>query len=351
MPEEMLAAVKTDSAPRSIKLMKVPRPKPAPREVLVRVRIASICGTDVHIYNWDEWSQARIHPPLIQGHEFGGEVVALGRGTTNAQVGSYVSAEGHVACGSCYQCRTGQSHICPNVHIIGVDRNGAFAEYVTVPEQNIIANSPDLPLELATIQDPFGNSVQTVFSADVPGNNVAVFGLGPTGLMSVALCRALAARKIFAVGHKNEYRMSLAKKLGADFVFRSTVDLEAEIERETGGRMVDHVLEMSGSPEAFNLGLKILRPGGGMHVLGIYPRPFTVDVSSDVVTKGLTLRGIHGRRMYEDWYRMGGLLTSGRLDLKPLITHRYPFEEFLEAMEVMKSGNCGKVVLYMEQGV
>ncbi len=348
MAAKMLAAVKTKPAPGSIELMQVPRPEPGPGEVLIKVRVASFCGTDVHIYNWDAWSQARIKPPLIQGHEFAGDVAELGPNTTHIRVGDYVSAEGHVACGTCFQCRTGQSHICPNVHIIGVDRDGAFAEYVAVPEENVIVNPEDLPLEMASIQDPFGNAVQTVFSADVPGNYVAVFGLGPTGLMCVALCRALATGRIFAVGHVNEYRMRLAKELGADLVLRSGPDLEAAITDETGGRMVDHVLEMSGSQEAFNLGLKVLRPGGGMHVLGIYANPFTVDVSSDVVTKGISLHGIHGRRMYEDWYRMGGLLTSGKLNLKPLITHRFPFEDVLEAMEVMASGDCGKVVLYME---
>jgi threonine 3-dehydrogenase len=348
MPDKMLAAVKTKPAPGSIELMEVPKPKPAAGEVLIKVRIASICGTDVHIYNWDAWSQARIKPPLIQGHEFAGEVVELGPHTSIVEVGDYVSAEGHIACGRCYQCRTGQAHICPYVRIIGVDRDGAFAEYVAVPEQNVIVNPSSLPLEMATIQDPFGNSVQTVFSADVPGNYVAVFGLGPTGLMSVALCRAVGAARIFAVGRKNEYRMNLAKKLGADIVLRSSDDLEAIIQEETDGRGVDHVLEMSGSPEAFNMGLKVLRAGGGMHVLGIYPSPFTVDVSSDIVTKGIRVYGIHGRLMYQDWYRMAGLLTSGKLNLDPIITHRFPFKDFLEAMEVMKSGKCGKVVLYME---
>ncbi|MEE9237553.1 MAG: L-threonine 3-dehydrogenase [Thermoplasmata archaeon] len=348
MTETMLAAVKTKPVSESIKVMKVPRPEPVAGEVLIRVRIASICGTDVHIHNWDEWAQARIKPPLIQGHEFAGEVVELGPNTSQIQVGDYVSAEGHIACGTCYQCRTGQSHICPNVRIIGVDRDGAFAEYVTVPEGNVIINPSNLSLEMATIQDPFGNSVQTVFSADVPGNYVAIFGLGPTGLMSVALCRAVAAAKIFAIGHKNEYRMSLAKELGADLVLRSSSDLPAAIDEETDGRGLDHVLEMSGSRDAFNLGLRVLRAGGSMHVLGIYPAPFTVDVSSDIVTKGVSVYGIHGRHMYEDWFRMAGLLTSGRLNLKPLITHRFPFEDFLDAMEVMRSGNCGKVVLYME---
>lgn len=350
MADTMLAAVKTKPAPGAIELREVPRPEPGPGEVLIRVRIASICGTDVHIYEWDDWSQKRIQPPLIQGHEFAGEVVSLGPNTTHIQVGDYVSAEGHVSCGTCYQCRTGEAHICPNVHIIGVDRDGAFAEYVAVPETNVIVNPEDLPLELATIQDPFGNAVQTVFSADVPGNDVAVFGLGPIGLMTVVLCKDLAARTIFAIGHKNEYRLDLARKLGADRVLRSAPDLVPTVLEETAERGgVDHVLEMSGAPEAFNQGLEIVRPGGSVHVLGIYPDPFPVDVSSGLVTKGVHLHGIHGRLMYDTWYRMGGLLTSGRLDLKPVITHRFPFSEFLEAMEVMMSGNCGKVVLYMEE--
>ncbi|MFQ5986943.1 MAG: L-threonine 3-dehydrogenase [Thermoplasmata archaeon] len=350
MAGTMLAAVKTKPKAGAIELLDVPRPEPRAHEALIRVKIASICGTDVHIYDWDEWSQARIRTPLIQGHEFAGEVVELGKDASLVNVGDYVSAEGHIACNTCYQCRTGNAHVCRNVQIIGVDRDGAFAEYVTVPEENLVVNPDNLPLEMATIQDPFGNAVQATFSADVPGNYVAIFGLGPIGLMAVALCRALAAGKIFAIGHRNEYRLKLAEKLGADFVLRSDASLTEAIERETDGRGVDHVLEMSGSPEAFNMGLKIVRPAGGVHVLGIYPEPFSVDVSSDIVTKGLSLHGIHGRLMYETWYRMAGLMTSGRLDLAPIITHRFAFGDFLEAMEVMKSGKSGKVVLYMEEG-
>ena len=350
MAGTMLAAVKTKPQPGAIELQEVPRPDPKPDEALIRVKIASICGTDVHIHDWDEWAQARIRPPLIQGHEFAGEVVELGRDASLVNVGDYVSAEGHIACNTCYQCRTGNAHVCRNVQIIGVDRDGAFAEYLVVPEENLVINPDTLPLEMATIQDPFGNAVQTVFSADVPGNYVAIFGLGPIGLMAVALCRAVAAGKIFAIGHRNEYRLKLAEKLGADFVLRSDASLSETIARETEGRGVDHVLEMSGSPEAFNLGLKIVRPAGGVHVLGIYPEPFSVDVSSDIVTKAVSVHGIHGRLMYQTWYRMAGLLTSGRLDLSPIITHRFAFKDFPEAMEVVKSGQAGKVVLYMEEG-
>ncbi|MFQ5908281.1 MAG: L-threonine 3-dehydrogenase [Thermoplasmata archaeon] len=348
MAGKMLAAVKTKPQPGAIELLQVPRPDPKPHEALIRVKIASICGTDVHISSWDEWSQARIRTPLIQGHEFAGEVAELGKDVSLVTVGDYVSAEGHIACNTCYQCRTGNAHVCRNVQIIGVDRDGAFAEYVSVPEENLVVNPHNLPLEMATIQDPFGNAVQSVFSADVPGNYVAILGLGPIGLMSVALCRAVAAGKIFAIGHRNEYRLKLAETLGADYVLRSDASLPETIDRETEGRGVDHVLEMSGSPEAFTLGLKIVRPAGGVHVLGIYPEPFSVDVSSGIVTKGLHLHGIHGRLMYDTWYRMAGLLTSGRLDLEPIITHRFAFKDFLEAMEVVRSGQAGKVVLYME---
>ncbi|MDX1534480.1 MAG: L-threonine 3-dehydrogenase, partial [Thermoplasmata archaeon] len=337
MAGKMLAAVKTKPQPGAIEMREVPRPEVGPHEALVRVKIASICGTDVHIYDWDEWSRARIRPPLIQGHEFAGEVVELGSDATLVHKGDYVSAEGHIACNTCYQCRTGNAHVCRNVQIIGVDRDGAFAEYVAVPEANLVINPDELPLEMATIQDPFGNAVQTVFSADVPGNYVAIFGLGPIGLMTVALCRAVAAGKIFAIGHRNEYRLNLAERLGADHVLRSDASLAATIDRETEGRGVDHVLEMSGSAEAFNLGLQIVRPAGGVHVLGIYPEPFSVDVS-EIVTKGVSLHGIHGRLMYKTWYRMAGLLTSGRLDLTPIITHRFAFKDFPEAMEVVKSG-------------
>jgi threonine 3-dehydrogenase len=345
--DTMMAAVTTAPKPRSMTMKEVPRPEPGPSDVLIRVKVTSICGTDVHIFNWDEWAQRRIHPPLIQGHEFAGEVVAVGRDTHSTQVGDYVSAEGHITCGHCYQCRTGQGHVCQTVKILGVDRDGSFAEYISVPEVNIWKNDDDLPLEYASIQDPFGNAVHTVFEADVPSRSVAVFGLGPIGLMTIALCKAVGASQVIAVGHKNLYRVDLAKRLGADLVFRAGDPIvDSLLEATDGG--VDTVLEMSGSPEALNQGLKAVRPGGGVYLLGTFKQPVTMDLSKDVVFKGVKVKGITGRRMFDTWYRMRGLFRSKALDLRPVITHRLPFKEMVKGMEVMAQGDCGKVVLFLE---
>ncbi len=340
----MRAAVKTKPAFGSIELKTTDVPRIAPDEVLVKVKISSICGTDMHIYEWDAWSQTRIKTPLIQGHEWAGEVVEVGPACTWAKVGDYVSGEGHIACGHCYQCRTGNAHVCANVTIIGIDRPGAFAEYLAVPEKNLIENDPDLPLEYATIQDPFGNAVYTVFNGDVPARDVAIFGLGPIGLMSVALCRHIGAKRIFAVGHRNEYRLKLGKKLGADRIIKSSEEDPVEIILgETDGQGVDEVLEMSGSEEALAQAIKVLKPAGGIHLLGIFAKPIKVDVNG-LITKGGSMYGIHGRRMYEDWYRMQGLFKSG-LNLMPVVTHKFPLNDIVDAMELMRSGDCGKVAL------
>src|SRR2546427_5916295 len=221
MTSMMKAAVKLKPAPKSTEVRKVPIPEPTPSEVLIRVDIASICGTDVHIYDWDAWAAARIKVPLVQGHEFAGHVQKLGSGVTGVRKGDYVSAEGHIACGRCYMCRTGNAHVCKNVSILGIDRDGSFAEYMTVPASNVIVNDDDLPLDLATMQDPLGNAVYTVTNANVPAKTVAIFGLGPIGLMAVALCRAMAAARGIAIGHQNTYRMQLAKTLGAPEGFES----------------------------------------------------------------------------------------------------------------------------------
>jgi threonine 3-dehydrogenase len=326
----------------------VPVPEIAPDEVLIEVKVTSICGTDVHIFEWDEWAQNRIKPPVIQGHEFAGEVAEVGRNCSFIKEGDYVSAEGHIACGHCYLCRTGQAHVCRTVQIIGIDRDGSFAEYIMMPEGNVVVNDADLPLEYASIQDPFGNAVQSVFAADVAAKSVAIYGLGPIGLMCVALCKSMGAAQVFAVGHRNMYRVELADKVGADASFSGKDDVPAALREATDGLGVDAVLEMSGNGAAFNEGLEVLRPGGGMYVLGIYPAPFPVDVSDQIVTKGLHVEGIHGRLMYEDWYRMKGILRSKSLNLDPIITHKLKFDQMVEGMEVMASGKCGKVVHFME---
>src|SRR3990172_7839648 len=344
MKGKMTAAVKTKPAFGSIELQQVEVPKPKDDEVIVKMKIASICGTDMHIYEWDDWSKGRIKTPLIRGHEWAAEVVEIGKSCRFSKVGDYVSGEGHIACGHCYQCRTGNAHVCNSVTILGIDRPGSFAEYMPVPERNIIKNDPDLPPEYATIQDPLGNAVYTVFNGDCVAKDVAVFGLGPIGLMAVAICRHIGAKKTFAVGHKNEYRIRLAKKLGADRVIKSSEDDPVEIIMdETDRQGVDEALEFSGGEEALKQALKVLKPAGSIHILGFYAKPVTIDIDS-LTTKGASIHGIHGRRMFEDWYRMQGLFKSG-IDLMPVITHKFPLDDVAEAMELMRSGDCGKVAL------
>ena len=231
--------------------------------------------------------------------------------------------------------------------ILGIDRGGSFAGYLTVPASNVIVNDDDLPLELATMQDPLGNAVYTTTNANVPSKTVAIFGLGPIGLMAVALCRAMAARKVIAIGHKNKYRMDLAKKVGANLVLRSGDGLADEVMDATAGEGVDESLEFSGSEAAVQQAIKITRPAGGIHILGLFPRPLNLDIS-DFVTKGLSMYGIHGRLMYRTWMQMGGLLKSGNVNLKPILTHRFPLDDYNEAMEVMRTGDCGKVAFPME---
>lgn len=348
MPSMMKAAVKLKPAPKATEIQRVAVPKIASDEVLIRVKISSICGTDVHIYDWDEWAAARIKTPLIQGHEFAGEIAEVGAEVQDLNRGDYVSAEGHIACGRCHQCRTGNMHVCRFVKIIGIDRPGAFAEYLAVPARNVIKNDADLPLELATMQDPLGNAVYTVTNANVPGKTIAVLGLGPIGLMAIAVARGMAARKVIAVGHKNRYRMDLAKKVGADPVLQSGPELAPQILNMTDGEGVDEVLEFSGSEQAIQEAVKIVRPAGGIHVLGLYAKPVTFDLS-EMVTKGVSMYGIHGRLMFKTWYDMGGLLKSGNVNLKPILTHRFSLDEYNQAMGVIRSGNCGKVAFPMEE--
>jgi threonine 3-dehydrogenase len=347
MTSTMKAAVKLKAAPKSTEIRSVPIPAVGPTEVLIRVKVASICGTDVHIYDWDAWAQARIKVPLIQGHEFSGYIEKVGSGVEALKRDDYVSAEGHIACGHCYMCRTGNAHVCKTVSIVGIDRDGSFAQYLKVPASNVIVNDPDLPPELATMQDPLGNAVYTVTNANVPSKTVAIFGLGPIGLMAVALCRAMGAGRVIAVGHRNRYRMDLAKTVGANAVLRSGPGLANEVLDLTAGEGVDEVLEFSGSEEALRQALTIVRPAGGIHILGFYTKPVTFDLS-EMVTKGVSMHGIHGRLMYRTWYQMGGLLRSGNVNLRPILTHKFPLDKYGEAMDVMRSGDCGKVAFPME---
>ncbi len=348
MADTMMAAVKSRAAPGATDVKRVPVPKIGPTEALVRVKIASICGTDLHIFDWDEWSQHRIHPPLIQGHEMAGEVERIGDEVTAIAKGDYVTFEGHIACGKCYECRTGQAHVCRNLRIMGIDRDGAFAEYVAVPATNLVKNDASLPLEVATIQDPLGNATQVVMNANVPGKSIAIFGLGPIGLMAVALAKALSAAQVIAIEYQNEYRKKLAMKLGADVVLESDAKTVERILDLTAGDGVHDVLEFSGAPPALAQALKVVRPGGGLHLLGLYSNSVTLNLSDDVIMRGITLYGITGRRMFQTWYQMGGILKSRNVDLRPLVTHRFPLAEYEKALEVMRTRQCGKIVFDVE---
>jgi threonine 3-dehydrogenase len=345
MPQTMQALVKPAPQP-GIEVREVPLPVFGPSDVLVKVEAASVCGTDLHIYNWDPWAQGRIHPPLIPGHEFCGIVAAIGSDVTTVKEGDFVSAEMHVACGKCLQCRTGQAHICQYVKIIGVDANGAFAEYVTIPETNLWKLDPSLPREYASILDPLGNAVHTVLAGEIAAKTVAVVGCGPIGLFSIAVAQACGAASVYAL-EVNEHRRVLAKKMGATRVLNpATDDVHQVVLQETNGLGVDVVLEMSGHPDAMRLGFRILRTGGRVSLLGIPSRPVEFDFASDVIFKGAVVQGINGRKMYETWYQMEALLKAGKLDLSPVITHRLPMHDFAKGMDLLKSGEASKIVLF-----
>src|SRR6201994_4570103 len=268
MSETMLAVVKPEAAPGA-DVRQMPVPQYGPDDVLVKVKVASVCGTDLHIYNWDQWAQNRIKPPLIPGHEFCGHVAAVGKNVTTVKEGDFVSAEMHVACGKCYQCRTGEAHICQNVKIIGVDANGAFAEYVVIPESNIWKLDPAIPVEYASILDPLGNAVHTVLAGEIAAKTVAVTGCGPIGLFSIAVARAVGATSVFAI-EVNEHRADVARQMKADYVLNpAKEDVRAIVMEKTGGLGVDVVLEMAGHPDSIRTAFDIVRRGGGNSVLAL----------------------------------------------------------------------------------
>jgi threonine 3-dehydrogenase len=345
MPETMLAVVKPKAAPGA-EIREVKVPGFGATDVLVKVKVASICGTDLHIYEWDRWAQNRIHPPLIPGHEFCGEVAAYGDEVTSVREGDFVSAEMHVACGKCLQCRTGEAHICQNVKIIGVDTDGAFAEYVVIPESNIWKLDPDIPQEYASILDPLGNAVHTVLAGEIAARTVAITGAGPIGLFAIAVARAVGATTIFAI-EVNEHRRSVANKMKADYVLDpSKEDVRSIVMEKTGGLGVDVVLEMAGHPDAIRTAFDIVRRGGRMSLLGLTSKPISLNFSEDIIFKGLTIQGINGRRMYQTWYQMTALLKAGKLDLHPVITDRISMKDFSKAMERLQTGEASKILVY-----
>ncbi|MBA5867928.1 MAG: L-threonine 3-dehydrogenase [Nitrospira sp. CR1.3] len=343
----MRALIKT--APQPGLLFSIcPDPAPGPTDAVVRVKATSLCGTDAHIYNWDPWAHSRIHPPRVIGHEMCGEVVAIGSEVTLVKIGDYVAAESHITCGQCFQCRTGQAHVCRNYRILGVDRDGSFAEYVVLPESVLWKTSPLIPPEFASLQEPLGNAVDAALAEDLTGHTVLITGCGPTGLFAAAVARTAGAATIIA-SDVSEYRLALAKQVGVDHVLNAKAEppekFAAAIREITAGEGVDASLEMSGHPAALHQVFDAVKNGGRVTLFGIPAGPITFDLANDIIFKGVRVHGITGRRLFSTWYRLAGLFKAG-LNIKPVVTHTFPMSEFARGFELINSGQCGKVVLF-----
>ncbi len=335
------------SAPKpGADLKQVAIPEVGPTDVLIRVRATSICGTDLHIYEWNDWAKNRIKPPQIMGHEMTGLVEKVGERVTSVKEGDSVSVETHIPCGFCYQCRTGRSEVCQNLKILGVDRDGAFAEFVSIPEIDVWKNDPKMTPEIATIQENLGNAIDTVLAEDVAGKTVAVMGCGPVGLFAIGIARACGATAIFATD-VNRYRLEIARKMGANAVLHAVEDKVVEsVMEETKGDGVDVVLEMSGNVNALKQGVQLITSGGRVSLLGLFNGDVTLDLNEGIIMKGVRVYGITGRRMFSTWYKAARFLESHLLDISPVITHQFSLDDINEAMELMKSGNCGKIVFF-----
>src|SRR6266566_680695 len=341
-----MKALRKMQAARGLQMDTVAVPLIGPTDVLVRVKTASICGTDLHIYGWDRWSQGRIKPPVTLGHEFCGTVERVGDEVRAVKAGDFVSAEMHVNCGHCQQCRLGQGHICQNLRIIGIDQDGAFAEFVKIPASNIWKLDSAIPEHYGAILDPLGNAVHTVLAGPIAGQTVLVTGCGPIGLMSIVVAKACGSSRVFAT-ETNEKRRAMARKMGADVVLNpATEDAVARILSETNGTGVDALLEMSGNPMAIQQGFRALRAGGRASLLGIPTENVPLDLVNDVIFKGATVQGIYGRRMYETWEQMTALLKAGRLNLDALFDERISLDKFESAFVKLQSGLAGKILLY-----
>src|SRR5467141_1532407 len=341
-----MKALRKMQAAKGLQMDTVAVPATGPTDVLVRVKTASICGTDLHIYCWDRWSQGRIKPPLTLGHEFCGVVERVGDEVRAVKAGDFVSTEMHVNCGHCHQCRLGQAHISKNLRIIGIDQDGAFAEFVKIPASNIWKLDAAIPEHYGAILDPLGNAVHTVLAGEIAGRTVLVTGCGPIGLMSIAVAKACGSSTVFAT-ETNEQRRAMAKKMGADVVLNpAETDSVTRIKAETGGTGVDVLLEMSGNPAAIQQGFRALRAGGRASLLGIPTESVPLDLVNDVIFKGATVQGIYGRRMYGTWVQMTALLKAGRLNLEPLFGERTPMAKFENAFALLQGGLAGKILMY-----
>ena len=337
----MRALVKETAAP-GFTLKDVPEPTIRDDEVLIRVRRAGVCGTDVHIYEWDDWARGRCHPPFVVGHEFAGDVARVGSLVVDVHVGDRVTAEGHIVDGRCLLCRTGNAHACPYTKVIGVDRDGCFAEYIAMPATNVWHLDDDISYDIGGIHDPMGNAFHTALTAEIPGATVLITGCGPIGIFAVGICHAAGASRIIA-SDVNETRLALAKQMGADDVVHPD-ELERTVKRHTDGLGVDVVLEMSGVPSAIHQAFALVRRAGRVQMLGVPAKPMQFDFATELIFKGVTVYGVTGRRMYETWIQITRFLRSREFDPTPVITHRFPLECADEAIHAIKSGEAGKVI-------
>jgi len=339
----MMKALVKKSAEPGIWMEEVPVPKVGHNDVLIRVAKAAICGTDIHIYNWDKWSQQNVKIPIAIGHEFMGEIVEIGSEVQGLKPGDRVSGEGHITCSFCRNCRAGRRHLCRNTEGIGVERAGSFAEYLSLPAMNTFVLPEAITDDMASILDPLGNATHSALSFDLVGEDILITGAGPIGIMAVAICRHVGARHV-VISDVNDYRLGLAKKMGATRTVNVTdtpiEDVMQELKMQEG---FDVGLEMSGNSEALRTMLQTMHHGGAVGLLGIPPDDTAIDWNQ-VIFKGLMLKGIYGREMFETWYKMASMIQSG-LDISPVITHHYPAAEFQSGFDVMRSGQSGKVIL------
>lgn len=338
----MKALVKREAAP-GLSLEDVPEPEPGPNDVLIRVKRTAICGTDVHIYKWDEWAQRTIPVPMVVGHEFVGEIVEIGDNVNDYKPGMIVSGEGHIVCGRCRNCMAGRRHLCPYTSGVGVNRPGAFAEYIVIPNANVWHHADGIDLDIAAVFDPYGNATHTALQWDLVGEDVLITGAGPIGAMAAAIARHCGARHV-VITDINDYRLGLAKTLGATRTINVSKETIGDVQRELGmTEGFDVGLEMSGAPTALRDMIDNMAHGAKISMLGIPSGAIEVDWNK-VVFNMLTLKGIYGREIFESWYKMTAMIQAG-LDLAPIVTHRMPYTEFKHGFETMIAGQSGKIIL------
>lgn len=342
---QTMKAIRKSQAAEGFEYAEVAKPTPGPKEVLIKVTLASVCGTDFHITNWDEWSANRIKPPLVYGHEFCGVIESVGEKVEGLEPGDYVSAEMHLPCGYCLQCQQGHKHICENVKIFGIDLPGCFAEYIAIPSKQVVKLPASIKPEYGALLDSLGNSVHAVSKADVSGKTVHVVGCGPLGLFAIVLAKAMGALKVFA-SDVSPFRLDLAEKAGADAVLAADkVKVSDELKSLTKGHGVDVVLEMSGSPMAINDALRGMKLGGTAVMMGIPKGNVELDLSNDIIFKEARVIGVNGRQIFQTWLLMLDLMAAGKLDLDFIITHQLPLSEFGQAMDLIRQGVSGKILL------